>query len=193
MTLTLSSAAFATGDLGRSSVGVQIGFGKVDLGAGGDESTFSFGVAGTYATVPDPDLFGADITVGYTYGDLDAIDTHDFGVTATPYLNINQYFRPFLNVGMGYFSYDSGVMDESEFSFKLGIGVEMEFVENWSTSISYDQTFVDDFDTGTFGIGTGYWFQSGIGIDIRYEHGEIDTGAADVTTDGVKLGAAYSF
>lgn len=185
MTLTLSSAAFATGDLGRSSVGVQIGFGKVDLGD--DESTFSFGVSGTYATVPDPDLFGADITVGYTYADLHAYDTHDFGVTATPYLNISQYFRPYLNVGIGHFS----VEDESEFSFKLGIGVEMEFVENWSTSISYDQAFINDFDIGTFGIGTGYWFQSGIGIDIRYEHAEYED--SDFSSDGVKLGAGYSF
>ena len=193
LTLTLSSAAFATGDLGRSSVGVQIGFGKVDLGAAGDENTFSFGIAGTYATTKDPDLFGTDITLGYSYGDLDSIDTHNFGVTATPFLNISQYFRPYANVGIGYFSWDAGAMDDSNFAFKLGIGIEMEFVTNWSTSISYDHLFVDDFDTGTFGIGTGYWFESGIGIDIRYEHSEIDVVGGDVSTDGVTLGAGYSF
>jgi hypothetical protein len=184
----------AKGDLGRSSVVAEVGFGKAKIKKTSfSESSFSIGLSGTHALVRDPDLFGADLGLGYKYTDYSIIDTHDFEFSATPYLHLSQYFKPYLLAGIGLTNLNGFGSSSTEFSYSVGIGIESEFIENWSTRISYDVRFVDDLDEGIFGLGTGYWFGNGFGLGIDYSHAVIDYWGGDLVRDSVGLNAGFAF
>jgi hypothetical protein len=155
--------------LGRDSASVSIGFTNLSEGKV-DKSGFNFGLGGNLSIIEDPDLFGFDVNAGYDFSKIKDYKHNTFGVGATPFLKVNQYFKPYLQLNAGMANVKSGSNSDSESYFGFGLGFESEFTEQFLISIGYAKDFIDSEDTNEFGGGVSYWFENSLvlGLDVSF-------------------------
>ena len=185
------STSSATGDLARNHWKVQIGFAKMDVRPNAspttiDDSGLSLGLGGKYAFVEMPDLIGLDFDYGYRYRAISGAKMHEFGVGLTPALHVHDFFRPYLPLSIGYNNFSP---ESSGFFFAAGLGVESEWMEDWSTRLSYTLKYDDLYEINELSLGTSYWFESwGIGLDLDFLSGQRSIKGTDF-----RLNVGYSY
>jgi opacity protein-like surface antigen len=191
--------------LGRTEVAASVGLAKYKYETFGvdiiDLDGFGLGLENNFAVIKNPSLFGFDISVGYKFFNYDLSLSHDFEqlaqqldldlseigvsesathgicIAGSPYLYVNQYFKPYITTGLGF----SRIDGESDTSFLFGAGFETEIIENWSSRLGYEHAFYDP-DVRTFTFDTGYIFENGFifGIDYQFRTFRINERFLDI-------------